>query len=349
MDKKFMILIIIFILILTINFISASDVLVWQGQYYTGTTFNTGTYEFNFSVYDNLTDGSVCYSNTTTLTTGTFGDWKTEQYNVSHSCNNISKEYYLNINIDGTDQTPRRRLVVWEFLRKDVDEITLGKLQTASQIIAPIIQADSQIITPIVNTTKITVKNITTTDYGFFSYLGNPADKITKLWIKNIDVSNNISIGGEDRYLSSSGAGNLELAMTSPASTLNIKSGSGSGDSSEIRMTADSVYLTGNFIGLYGGSEIWGTLSTFSTSENALVISDDGAYDPTFRVDTLNKIAFVESLTANNKIQGNYYSDDGSAGITNTADYHVCTNAVGLSCNAWCTLRIKNGLIVGCT
>ena len=30
----------------------ASDVLVWQGQYFTGTTFNTGTYEFNFTVYD---------------------------------------------------------------------------------------------------------------------------------------------------------------------------------------------------------------------------------------------------------------------------------------------------------
>ena len=30
----------------------ASDVLVWQGQYFTGTTFNTGTFEFNFTVYD---------------------------------------------------------------------------------------------------------------------------------------------------------------------------------------------------------------------------------------------------------------------------------------------------------
>lgn len=30
----------------------ASDVSVWQGQYFTGTTFNVGTYEFNFTVYD---------------------------------------------------------------------------------------------------------------------------------------------------------------------------------------------------------------------------------------------------------------------------------------------------------
>jgi len=30
----------------------ASDVSVWQGQYFTGTTFNTGTYDFNFTVYN---------------------------------------------------------------------------------------------------------------------------------------------------------------------------------------------------------------------------------------------------------------------------------------------------------
>jgi len=105
-----------------------SDVLVWQGQYYTGTNFNTGTYEFNFTVYDALTGGDICYSNTTTLTTGNFGEWKTEQYGVSSVCNNISKNYYLNINIDGVDQTPRRRLVVWNFLRKDVDETTIGTI-----------------------------------------------------------------------------------------------------------------------------------------------------------------------------------------------------------------------------
>ena len=35
----------------------ASDVAIWQGQYFTGTTFNTGTYEFNFTVYDALIGG----------------------------------------------------------------------------------------------------------------------------------------------------------------------------------------------------------------------------------------------------------------------------------------------------
>jgi len=118
----------LYLLIILLAGVSASDVLVWQGQYYTGTTFNTGTYEFNFTVYDNLTGGDACYSNTTTLTTGSWGEWRTEQYNVSISCNNISKDYFLNINISGVDQTPRRRLAVWDFLRKNVNETTIGIL-----------------------------------------------------------------------------------------------------------------------------------------------------------------------------------------------------------------------------
>jgi len=121
-------LIIALVLIGLVPSVLASDVLVWQGQYYTGTTFNTGTYEFNFTVYDALIGGGACYSNTTTLTTGSFGEWKTEQNGVNSACNNVSKDYYLNININSVDQTPRRRLVVWSSLRKDVDEVSTGNL-----------------------------------------------------------------------------------------------------------------------------------------------------------------------------------------------------------------------------
>lgn len=46
------ILIIVSFLISLIPVVLASDVLVWQGQYFTGTTFNTGAYNFNFTVYD---------------------------------------------------------------------------------------------------------------------------------------------------------------------------------------------------------------------------------------------------------------------------------------------------------
>ncbi len=77
-------------------------------------------------------------------------------------------------------------------MRKDVDEITTGKIQTASQIIAPIVQADTQIVAPIVNATQIVVNNLTTTNYGFFSYLGSLISRITKLFVQDIDASGSI-------------------------------------------------------------------------------------------------------------------------------------------------------------
>jgi hypothetical protein len=163
-EKIIFILISIFIIISTTHLASAADILVWQGQYFNGTTFNTGTYEFNFSVYDALTGGEICYSNATNLTTGNFGEWITEQAGVGSACNNTSKEYFLNINIDRTDQSPRRRLTMWNYLRKDVDEITTGKLQIDNQVIAPIVQANAQIIAPIVNSNYITADQVNITN-----------------------------------------------------------------------------------------------------------------------------------------------------------------------------------------
>ena len=171
--------------------IDTNDVSVWQGQYYTGTTFNEGTYEFDFTVYDSLTAGTQCYSNKTNITTGHWGQWETEQSGVNYACNNASKDYYLNINIDGADQLPRKRLTTWNFLRKNVDETTSGKFQTNIQIIAPVIQAQAQVVAPVVNATQIVTTNITT-ETGFFSWLGSLASRITKLFVQDVDATGNI-------------------------------------------------------------------------------------------------------------------------------------------------------------
>jgi len=117
-----------FVSILAVNVVSASDVSVWQGQYYTGTVFNTGTYEFNFTVYDAPVGGDICYSNTTNLTTGNWGEWKTEQSGVNSACSNASEDYFLSIKINGVEQPPRRRLTIFSYLRKDVNEVTAGDL-----------------------------------------------------------------------------------------------------------------------------------------------------------------------------------------------------------------------------
>lgn len=109
----------------------ASDTQVWQGQYYKGTTFQTGTFEFNFTVYDNRSGGVACYSNTTVLATGNFGEWKTEQRGVGDTCNDSFKNYYLEISINNETQSQRKLLKSFDYLRKDTNEETTGALQSS--------------------------------------------------------------------------------------------------------------------------------------------------------------------------------------------------------------------------
>ncbi|MCR4326949.1 MAG: hypothetical protein NUV46_00005, partial [Nanoarchaeota archaeon] len=70
-------------------------------------------------------------------------------------------------------------------------------------------------------------------------------------------------------------------------------------------------------------------------------------------LNTTNDVIFnsinTTNLISNGKVQGEYYSSDGSLGITETVNYRVCiTPGTGGKCDAWCVLQIKNGLIVGC-
>ncbi|MBS3087943.1 hypothetical protein J4226_05095 [Candidatus Pacearchaeota archaeon] len=146
MKKIFVVLIGLGFLICFSSGVFASSVSVWQGQYYTGTTFNVGTYIFNFSVYDSSSGGSICFTNTTSLTTGNWGEWRTEQSPWA-SCNNASKDYFLNINIAGSDMTPRRRLTVGDFLRRDVPDIQSGNLEVADNISASYFLGDGSYLT----------------------------------------------------------------------------------------------------------------------------------------------------------------------------------------------------------
>ncbi|MBI2664448.1 hypothetical protein HYX10_03850 [Candidatus Woesearchaeota archaeon] len=41
--------------------IPETDVVVWQGQYFKGTEFQTGTFDFNFTVYDAKVGGGMLF------------------------------------------------------------------------------------------------------------------------------------------------------------------------------------------------------------------------------------------------------------------------------------------------
>ena len=94
--------------IFLINSVSATDIQTWQGKYLTGSA-NT-VYTFNFTVYDDVIVGTSCWTNTVDLTTDSDRWWFTEQIGVLASCNDSSQNYYLNIEINGADQVPRRLL-----------------------------------------------------------------------------------------------------------------------------------------------------------------------------------------------------------------------------------------------
>ena len=113
---------------------AVSDTAVFQGQYYVGEEFQQGTYEFKFDIYTGEIFGELVYTETENLTTGTWGQWRTELTGISAACNDTTKDYFMEITIDGDVQSPRRRLTHFNYLRKDVDETTTGDL-TISNIL----------------------------------------------------------------------------------------------------------------------------------------------------------------------------------------------------------------------
>jgi len=111
----------LFIFLFLIPLISANnDYSTWSGQYYVNNQFQTNSdHEFIFNVYDDETLGNNCYTNTTILTTGNWGEWGTTQQGVNTACGNYTKEYFLEITIDGDIQIPRRRLLFPNYVLKN--------------------------------------------------------------------------------------------------------------------------------------------------------------------------------------------------------------------------------------
>jgi len=129
---KRQILIILFIGVMSIGFVMADDLSVFQGQYFVGDIFQVGTYEFDFNVYDSKTNGNLIFSYSENITTGNWGQWKVELEGISDFANNVSKNYFMEIIVEGVSQLPRNRITQFQFLRKNVDEITTGNIRAES-------------------------------------------------------------------------------------------------------------------------------------------------------------------------------------------------------------------------
>jgi len=133
MRCKFFVWIVVGIFLINSVF-AISDISVFQGQYHDETSFIQGTFEFTFDVYDAGVGGNLVGSQTKNLTTGSWGQWKAEIPGVSAACNDTTKDYFIEILIDGVPQLPRRRLSHFNYLRKDVNEVTSGAISSSGSI-----------------------------------------------------------------------------------------------------------------------------------------------------------------------------------------------------------------------
>src|SRR3989339_673469 len=79
---------------------------------------------------------NLMYSDKENITLGNWGQWKVELAGLSEAANNVSKDYFMEVIIDGIPQFPRKRITQFNFLRKDVDEVTQGRISAGSFIIS---------------------------------------------------------------------------------------------------------------------------------------------------------------------------------------------------------------------
>jgi len=329
-NKSKLIYILISCIVIFPSLVSASDILVWQGQYYTGTTFNTGTYEFNFSVYDAPIGGGACYSNTTTLTTGNFGEWTTEQSGVNSACNNASKDYFLEIKIDNVTQGGRRRLTIFDFLRKDVNETATF----SDVIISGLLYGAS----PLKIGTDVIIQGgrLIETDDTLVQSLLDLAEETALVRIEAEEIMARERI--QDEYT-------VQEMLYEPYAT-KVARLNASAELSKVRLEKDRLYALAIIDEtkelarlrrlLYGG---WDPVAEQLIEDIAQA-----------KRANLNAVADAKVIIIEQELEnaiGNLTI--GHEGVTDNT-MQLCLSFAGHSgmCNDWCNLDIRSGVIVGC-
>ncbi len=318
-----------------------TDVSVWQGQYHTSKNFNTGTYEFNFTVYDAKSGGGRCYSNTTTLTTGDFGEWITEQSGVGAACNNASQDYFLNINIDGVDQGKRRRLTIWSFLRKDSNLKLTGPTTIINNIQTGGSSPTALLLQNIAsNTTAATVFRVSN-EIGKFTTIAMGSNKTTFA-----------NITGSQGVLSYNGGNSFSFSMINfPASWIWRNTFSPSLNNVTIDKLME-LTKTGSLILYHGNLSVNGNINTTGN------ITGIGGFF-SYLGSSVNRITnlWVQEIDAININTTNitavqYNSVDAGepkTGLT-SSQFSVCKKfkVPENTCEEWCKLEITGGIITNC-
>ena len=174
--KKRVICVLFFVMVfLMLSFISAAAIskdlhLNLQTTDASG-NIETGTFEFVFNISTTSDCANVIYSDSTNLTTDSRGVISYYLENVSL---NYSEQYFLCYYRGGVLQDAAKiARTPYSFRARN---ITLSGVEVNSNL-------------------NLTNYNVTA-EHGFFSFLGNLVNRITSLFVKNINVSENVNVAG---------------------------------------------------------------------------------------------------------------------------------------------------------
>jgi hypothetical protein len=205
----------------------------------------TGTYAFVFNISSTSNCGTVVYTNSSTLTTDSRGIISYYLRNVSLDYNNqYWLCYYRNGVLINTSQIAR---VPYAFRARNVTlsgvEVDQNLNMGSYNITAPYFFGDGRYLTNL-NVSAINLSsyvpytgatqnvnlssfNLTTTGTGFFGFLGSIANRISGLFVQNINASGNVGIAGNltvdtSTLFVDSSANEVGIGTSNPQNALNV-------------------------------------------------------------------------------------------------------------------------------
>lgn len=189
----------------------------------------TAAYDMNFSIYDAYEGGTALYVKSLNVDPDGSGVYNVILDDVNL---NFSEQYYLGIKVEGDNEmTPRINLTSSPYAYM-AQNVSVGGITYDGNV-------------------DMGANNLTTTGYGWFGLLGEIGNRITKLWVDEVNATGNIVTSGNvsaDYFI---GDGSLLTGVasetgwvndsTSTNTSLNVNIGSYYGSDNELSVQSNNA------------------------------------------------------------------------------------------------------------
>jgi len=293
------------VLTLSINLIFAAAItddihLNLQTTYANG-TIETGTFDFVFNISTTSTCDSIIYTNSTILTTDTRG---IISYYLPNVTLNYDEQYYLCYYRDGA--------------LKDSSKIARTPYSFRAQnITLSGVEIDENL--------EMGAYNITTTGTGFFGFLGSLVNRITKLFVIDIDFNGTINGTGNLTTTGNITAEYIGVGTTTPSQRLDVDGGiqlgyTGTAEEGVIRYRSDLKQFEAyngtdwNSFGSTGGvGGLWSQTGSDIYYNSGFV--GIGTDTPDYNLEVFGNASISQNLSVGNiSFQGQISGDGATSG-----------------------------------